>query len=214
MTLGDRIIQARKLRNLTRGELAKAAGIPYPTLAGIENGDQDNTTRLHAIAEALAVHPRWLESGKGPRDVSPPGEDDWADVRGFAQGASLGDGATPEEWAESHKLKFRAASLHRRGLRPDKLCVYYGSGDSMEPRICDGDAVMFNTADRRPVDEGLFVVRWEGHIFVKTLQLIGEHWHLVSENRADPKWRKPVPVLAGDDFEVLGRVCWIGRWEG
>lgn len=213
MTVGDRIVQARKARDLTRGELAKRAGIPYPTLAGIENGDQGATTRLHAIAEALGVHARWLESGRGPRDVEIPADNDWADVEGFAQAAALGDGAVPEEWAETHKLKFRARSLHKRGLRPDQLCVYYGAGDSMEPRIRDGDAVMFNTADRRPVDEGMFVVRWDGHIFCKTLQLIGENWHMVSENRTDPRWRKPVPILPGDDFEILGRVCWIGRWE-
>lgn len=213
MTVGDRIRQARKARDMERGELAKASGVPYPTLSGLENGDQDKSTQIHALADALGVHVRWLATGKGPRDVHEPATGEWADVEGFSQGASLGTGTLPDEWAETHKLKFRASSLHKRGLRPDKLCVYYGAGDSMEPRIKDGDAVMFDTTDKRLVDEGMYVVRWDGHIFAKTLQLIGDRWHMVSENRSTAQWRKPVPILDGDDFEVLGRVCWIGRWE-
>jgi transcriptional regulator with XRE-family HTH domain len=70
MTIGERIKQARKARDLSRVELARATGIPYPTLAGIENGDQSASTRLHVIASALNVRVEWLETGKGCRDAS------------------------------------------------------------------------------------------------------------------------------------------------
>gem|GEM_PF-6328077 len=49
----------------------RATGIPYPTLAGIENGDQKGSTRLHVIAAKLAVNVHYLESGKGePEDLT------------------------------------------------------------------------------------------------------------------------------------------------
>jgi len=54
---------------MSRTELARLTGIPYPTLAGIENGDQDSTTRLHVIAKALGLRPEWLESGKGIKEA-------------------------------------------------------------------------------------------------------------------------------------------------
>src|SRR5690606_41379178 len=57
-------------RGMSRPKLAEAAGIKYPTLAGIENNDQGATTRLASIAEALGVSIRWLESGKGPMEAS------------------------------------------------------------------------------------------------------------------------------------------------
>jgi len=66
MTIGERIKKARKARNnMKRTELSQATGIPYPTLAGIENGDQESSTQLHNIAKALGVRVEWLEKGKG-----------------------------------------------------------------------------------------------------------------------------------------------------
>jgi len=215
MTLGQRIKEARKLRgNMSRKELARRTGIPYPTLAGIENEDQIESTQTPVIAEVLGVNARWLATGKGPRDAPMAEESEWDDIRGYAQAADLGDGAAPDEYAEAHKLKFRASSLRRRGLQAENLAVYYGAGDSMEPVIQDGDAVMFDRSQTRPKDDELFVVRHEGHYLVKRLQKIGGTWCLVSENRADPKWRKPVAVQNGDDFEIVGKVVWIARWVG
>ncbi len=52
---------------MTRPALAKLAAIPYSTLAGIENGDQASSTRLHAIAKALGVRVEYLETGKEPK---------------------------------------------------------------------------------------------------------------------------------------------------
>lgn len=69
MTVGARIKQAREARGLSRTQLAAAAGIPYPTLAGIENGDQSGSTRLPSLATALRVRPEWLETGKGAMDA-------------------------------------------------------------------------------------------------------------------------------------------------
>lgn len=72
MTVGERIQQARKLRdNMPRPELARLTGIPYPTLAGLENGDQKDSTKLHVIADVLKVNVRWLQTGKPPRDAAP-----------------------------------------------------------------------------------------------------------------------------------------------
>lgn len=67
MSIGTRIREEREAQKIKRPELAKRAGIPYPTLAGIENGDQTTSTKIHAIAEALGVKPRWLETGEGPK---------------------------------------------------------------------------------------------------------------------------------------------------
>lgn len=204
LTVGDRIIAARKARDMTRGELVRATGIPYPTLAGIENGDQSSSTKLHVLAEALGVHPRWLESGKGPRDLVVPGLSDWVEVE-----ATPG----PEGSPLLPGVRLPASQLHARDLRAGALRLYYSFDDAMQPRIGDGDAVVYDTADRRHADDGLFVVRWAGRDHVKTLQVIGETWHLVADATTDPRWRKPVPIALGVDCEVLGRVCWVGRWE-
>lgn len=70
MTVGERIRQARAFRGkMSRPKLAELTGIPYPTLAGLENGDQSSSTRLHAIATALNVRLEWLADGSGPMEA-------------------------------------------------------------------------------------------------------------------------------------------------
>lgn len=75
MKPGERIKSEREAQKLERKELAAKAGIPYPTLAGIENGDQSGSTKMHAIAAALGVSASWLETGRGRKlGVSEPSE--------------------------------------------------------------------------------------------------------------------------------------------
>ncbi|RNK59634.1 S24 family peptidase, partial [Xanthomonas vasicola] len=82
-----------------------------------------------------------------------PDERDWADITGYSQAVGLGAGGTEAvEYAETHSLKFKKTSLRRRGILNHPLAVYYGRGDSMEPTINDGDEIIFDTSDTRPVD--------------------------------------------------------------
>lgn len=215
MTIGSRIKAARKLRKLSRPGLSKLSGVKYPTLAGIENEDQSSTTFLPDLAEALSVNLEWLRTGKGPRDKQSEhaSEHDWSNITAYSQQVAAGDGMSPEEYSETHSLKFKRSSLQRKGLHARKLSIFYASGDSMEPRIHDGDALLFDADDTMPKDGVIYVVRYDGGYYVKRLHQYGNQWFLVSENTSDPKWRKPVPVDPVNDFEILGRVRWIGSWE-
>ena len=157
----------------------------------------------------------WLESGKKPMEAPEIAESDsdWADVLGVKQPAALGDGAEPDEYAETHKLKFRADSLKRKHLRPDRLAVIYGKGDSMFPTIKDGDAILVDLEDKEPRDEKLFVITYGRDLFAKRLVKLGDRWFIDSDNKSDPKWKRPVPIEDAKGFEIHGRVRWIGSWE-
>ncbi len=65
MTVGERIIEARKDKGLSRTQLAEDSGVPYPTLAGLENGDQQSSTAIPKLAEVLGVNALWLSHKKG-----------------------------------------------------------------------------------------------------------------------------------------------------
>jgi phage repressor protein C with HTH and peptisase S24 domain len=215
MTIGERIKQVRAELGMSRADLVRAADIPYPTLAGIENSDQGSSTRLHAIAKALRVRPEWLETGKGAKAATEDVviEDGWSDIIGVRQAAALGEGAVVDEYAETHKLKFRAESLRRKKLRADRLAVLYGRGDSMAPTIKNGDAILFDTSDIEPRDDKIYVISYEGHLMAKRLVELGGRWFIQSDNNDDPKWRKPVAVDETRQFAIHGRVRWIGSWE-
>src|SRR4051812_37064277 len=65
-TIGDRIFKLRKEKGISRGELAKDSGLAYSTLADIENGLQNSSTKLHKVAKRLNVRIEYLESGAPP----------------------------------------------------------------------------------------------------------------------------------------------------
>jgi phage repressor protein C with HTH and peptisase S24 domain len=211
-------------------EKARTLGVTQDTVAEIMDTTQGaisqflrckialNPKAVLAFAKALNVDFREIRSDlpalRMLQEDAPTYSDGWIDIHASTQGAALGDGAAPDEYAETHKLKFRADSLSRKRLRPHKLQVFYGRGDSMEPRIHDGDALLVNTEETTPVHDAIFMVRWEGHFYAKRLKRLGRHWFLCSDNGSDPKWRDPVAVEDHHDFEIVGRVRWVGSWEG
>ncbi|UYB51186.1 helix-turn-helix domain-containing protein [Xanthomonas sp. AM6] len=75
-TVGDRIVEAREAKEMSRPELAKLAKVKYPTLAGLENGDQVTSTQLPALAAVLGVTALWLATGKEPRYAEASEPDD------------------------------------------------------------------------------------------------------------------------------------------
>ena len=142
-------------------------------------------------------------------------DDGWLDVLGYTQAVGLGAGTEAQEYAETHALKFRAASLQRKRLNPAKLAVYYGDGDSMQPRIKKGDAILFDTGDTRPADGAIFIVEWRGEVYAKRCEMPdGEPWWRSDNPAGDHAWNKP---KRGNDprapVAVLGRVRWLGSWE-
>lgn len=64
---------------------------------------------------------------------------------------------------------FRADWIRRRRLRPNKLAVMYAAGNSMEPRIHDGDALLVDTSDTAVRDGGVYALWYEGGERVKRL---------------------------------------------
>ncbi|WP_440221861.1 XRE family transcriptional regulator [Dokdonella sp. MW10] len=214
-SLGERLRAERKAQNRTQADVGRAAGVSKQAIAKIESGGTQDpgATTLEPIARLLNVTVRWLTTGKLPKHPPDVASEDWSDILAFKTAAALGDGALPDEYAETHALKFRAASLQRKRLRPDRLGVCYGRGDSMLPRIRSGDAILFDMSDNTPKDGALFVVSYDGHLMAKRLTLLGGRWFIESLNRDDPKWAKPIPIDEHKGFEVHGRVRWVGSWE-
>ncbi len=221
-TIGSRIRAEREAQGVSRAELARSAGIAPSTLSDLELGLSKSTTALHKIARRLGLRPEWLETGRGSKDpATDTSESDWADIDGYAQAIGLGGGPEAQEYAETHKLKFRAESLARKRLRPNNLAVMYGKGDSMEPRIHSGDAILFDTSDTNPRDGQMYVVMVDGggaakEYHVKRCEVIDDLVFFKADNpRGDHNWRKPKRLDSPKHpIQVIGRVRWIGSWEG
>lgn len=222
-TLAQRARLARERAGYTNeAAAAKAIGCSRTLVISWETDAKSIGGKyLLSAARAYKVDPAWLrlETDKdgfpwSPQlaDASATSLEGWQTIEASTQGASAGGGRIPDDYAETHRLLFRRESLARKGLRPHMLRVEYVRGDSMSPRLHHGDAVLVDTSDTRIKDGDIYWIRHEGELYVKQLHRSGRVTVIESLNKADEQWRRPVVVADGDDFEVLGRVCWVGSW--
>lgn len=180
-----------------------------------------NYKTVLAFARALEIDAAAIRTDLPEQRLSAPApvETDWSDISGFAQAVGLGSGPEADEYAEAHKLKFRASSLSRKRLFARNLAVMYGVGDSMLPRIHPGDAILFDTSDTRPRDGALYVIQVHGvsgaEYQAKRCMILDDAVYFAADNPAgDHQWGKPRRTDAKKAaIEIIGRVRWIGSWE-
>uniref|UniRef100_A0A1I7WD29 HTH cro/C1-type domain-containing protein n=1 Tax=Heterorhabditis bacteriophora TaxID=37862 RepID=A0A1I7WD29_HETBA len=214
--------RARSL-GLTQDQVADELGITQGAVSQYLNGKIPmNYRTLVVFCRLLGINDTDVRRDLPEQQLLGPPTDsgDWADIKGYAQAIGLGGGPEAQEYAETHRLKFRAESLARKRLRPEALAVMYGRGDSMEPRIHSGDAVLFDMTDTRPRDGHLYVVMVDGggmakEYQVKRCEVIDDLVFFKADNpRGDHNWRKPKRMDSPrHPIEVIGRVRWIGSWE-
>jgi transcriptional regulator with XRE-family HTH domain len=75
MEIGERIRLERRKKKMSQEELARRTGVTQGLISQIENGTNDSSKYLTAIARALDISPDWLETGHGDpkrREVSAP----------------------------------------------------------------------------------------------------------------------------------------------
>ena len=106
-------------------------------------------------------------------------------------------------------MKFPDRWLHDRGLHPAACRIIRVTGDSMEPTLPDGAAVLVNLGSRRRQNGKVFVIRiGEDLVVRRTILDPGTGWLLVSNSRDKSTWpTRPWP----EDADVIGEVKWVGN---
>ncbi|SEJ28841.1 Phage repressor protein C, contains Cro/C1-type HTH and peptisase s24 domains [Azotobacter beijerinckii] len=101
--------------------------------------------------------------------------------------AAMGHGQVPADYAETIRNVVISESLLKdKGVTyssPSHLAVITGWGQSMEGTINDKDPVIVDRGVNEYVGDGVYVITWAGHLFIKRLQLAGENQlELISDN--------------------------------
>jgi phage repressor protein C with HTH and peptisase S24 domain len=182
------------------------------------------------LEEAAGLPPLYFDQGAVPAEVADPlaglspgrlmrvrvAEDDdpalvqipkvklklAAGVSGFGIEPEYYDGSTttvPRGW------------LARKGLDKDKLIAFYVTGDSMETTFSDGDLVIVDTADTRPVSGDIYAINFEGEPVIKRLVKDFGRWWLVSDNADQRKYHKV--SLQDDTSKIIGKVVRAERMQ-
>jgi phage repressor protein C with HTH and peptisase S24 domain len=111
---------------------------------------------------------------------------------------------TEPEQRDGGTLGLRRSWIERHQLRPEHLIAIVVKGESMEPSLYDGDIVVINTLDTRPVDGAVYAFNYEGEAVVKRLTRDAGQWWLSSDNPDQRKFYRK--QCKGTECLVIGRV--------
>jgi phage repressor protein C with HTH and peptisase S24 domain len=194
MKTGDIIRTIRKSKGLTLNELAVRIDSDVGNLSRLERGLQGFTeVTLNKLAVALEVP---VAAFFDQITVTSPDQDHiplrvideqtagfyqiakvklrlQAGVTGFQTEPDTKDGST---------IGITKSWVDRRGFDPQFLIAMQVKGESMEPTLYEDDVVIINLADKKPVDNGVFAINYDGEAVVKRMSRDAGQWWLMSDN--------------------------------
>lgn len=161
---------------------------------------------IERIRRPIAWHP--VIAWETPADLP---DNEFALVSRRAVKLAAGDGKMVFEDEELPPLPFRADWLRgRRVTKHANLVIVYAEGDSMEPDIRDGDAVLLDMGQREIVDGQVYAIDYGGHLRVKRLQKRWDGGLIILSDNSEKYPPESLPPDHASHIMVLGRVIWRG----
>lgn len=160
-TVGARIIEARKAKDMTQLDLATKLGISRAAVGQWEiDATSPSIAKLEEVALILGCEPQWLaynvRSGE-PRIIYRSPERDnimWVSELKF--------GDAPDALTTSDKWGFPAEFLTRElGSDLDKTAICTVNSHAVEPDFEYGDKAIIDRSDTKPSPAGTFLY-WDG----------------------------------------------------
>lgn len=216
----------------SEASFARAAKISQTGLNRIVQGGFPTLPVLVAIAETAGVSVGWLaaDEGEDPHahgvvSVHPlPSRPEHVDTLGnpvdisefvfiprYSVKAAAGHGQAVTDEVPTHTMAFRRYWIENYlHANPTDLSVLSVKGDSQQGVLNDRDVILIDRSQTSG-SAGLYVLRIDGDVIVKTLQrLPGGVLRVSSANQA----YEPFDVNLSQppaDFAIIGRVVWFGR---
>ena len=211
--IGEKIRILREDRGLSRKAFGDLTGLSEAKVQALEIGKQRvDHEALFNITTSLGVDANWL-LGVSLNPTSCLIDDDhdvvsrFVPIPRFSVSASAGNGALVETEEATGAYAFNVKWLSRRQLDPRSLAVISVRGDSMEPRLADGDLILVDRAQQDIADGTAFVLRLGSELLVKYVQRVAPSViSLISENRRYPPRELDLAMFGENDVQIIGRV--------
>lgn len=191
-------------------QLAEALSISRST---VQNWKDRNVMPYKEVCDAalgMGVSLEWLLTGKGTKTES-SSTARLLSVPHYAIQASAGGGSLVEAEKIEQHLTLSREWLAREGISSNDLIGIYAQGDSMEPTITSGDSLLIDRDKNRVgSDGGIYVINYEGELFVKRVQKLLDGRIAVT---SDNKNHMSIEISKNDleRLKIIGRVVWFGR---
>ena len=212
----------KRLESLMEGfksprAFALACGISQSGLSRISDGGYPTLPILANIAKANNVSLDWLTFGIGSMAMEQAARiEQVQDVNGHLINVNefyfIPKYCEVAEQSAQDFLAFRKNWIDTVvKAEPTKLFTINVSGDSMSGEIEDGDTLLVNQ-EEVALSDGIYLLRIDGDLLVKRVQKMPNQIIRVSSAN---KVYEPFQIDMNDlpkDFEVMGKVVWIGRY--
>jgi len=217
--IGNRIRRTRG--ESTQTEFAKNLVFSSSYLSEVESGKtKPSLELLLKISQITNYNLHWLLTGEGPMLVEATesmvreGSAFYGAPGGFAviPRIALEDEAVMEvqgiKQGGGERYAFQRQWLRSKGKVED-LVLIEARGDSMDPTIADGDAVLIDRSLKQVAVGNLYALRFKNAVMIKRLQPISAgRIKVMSDNKLYDSYE--IDLEAGD-IEIIGQVIWIGR---
>ena len=134
-------------------------------------------------------------------------EIDWANG---ALSAGPGSAAAVDQ-EERRSLAFSETWLKKKGFKRKHLVIIEVVGESMEPRLSNGDVALINTHDKEIKDHRIYALRYGDDLRIKRLSRRYDGAVVISSDNPLPEFRDEiVPAADLPQLQILGRAVWVG----
>ncbi|APX17807.1 hypothetical protein BWR17_18115 (plasmid) [Phaeobacter inhibens] len=215
--LSANFAKIRQDLGLSRAAFASRLGVSADKIKHVESGHQradhellfalgsEFDVDLNALL-GLEAKRQSLPASCGWQNLPPEAdpESDFVHVRRYDISVSAGNGRQATDENVVGHYAFSRRWLTRRNLNPDNLAVVRVAGDSMEPKLSNGDLAVIDTTATEMKDGVTYVFRLGDDLLIKRLQILPQRQvNLCSHN---PEY-SPIQVeLASGELTSIGRV--------
>jgi len=199
--LGARLKSERQRIGSPVPDFAAICGVSRATQFNYESGGRPPDAEYLARAFDAGIDVQYVITGL-KADES---DGDFVIVDQYDISASAGSGAVNGAEESTGGLSFSRKWLKKRGLQPVNLKVINVSGESMLPRLSDGDKVLVDVSDTTPKSGRAYVLLQGDELLVKYCQLLPDGMLRVSSANPDyPTYDIDLSKTTG--VSIVGRV--------
>lgn len=217
-SLKDRLLEL--IGSSSANSFANYVGLSEGTIRNLLKGAMPRTDNLISIANASGVTVEWLATGRGEKAYSDglvsglvssvdsgSINNEFAYINMYDAEVSMGSGAWNDDERIIYPLAFRKDWLSAEGINPEQCVAIVARGDSMEETIKDGATLLVDLTSNSIGRDGVYVIRFDGHLLAKRLQRSFDGSVLIkSDNPAYSEIK--VPKEQAEELHVIGRVVW------
>lgn len=188
----------RNLGPQTSEKIEKALGLPLGWMTQIHDFSKSVESDIYQSLNMGIVDIWDSQSPLGNQEVEVPY---YMDIE-----LSAGNGFESTLENNTPKLRFNKSYLKRRNVDPQNAVCVKVSGNSMEPKLSNGDVVAIDTASTNIVDGQTYAINHDGLLRIKRLYRLPGNQVRVNSFNIEEHPDEIITLEQSSYFKIIGRV--------